>query len=140
METLFSILHVVSAVFIVGPIAILPMAALRSLRTGDTHRAVASAKSIRLLSYLSLIIVITGFGVMGMADPKYNLSITTPWVLTSLILYAVALLATLIVTVPALQHANSQQPQTSAYIRAVTSSTVATLSLVAVVVLMVWKP
>lgn len=36
METLFSILHVVSAVFIVGPIAIMPMSALRSLRTGDT--------------------------------------------------------------------------------------------------------
>lgn len=140
METLFSILHVVSAVFIVGPIAIMPMAALRSLRTGDTQRATASAKSIRLLSYLSLIIVITGFGVMGMADPKYNLSITTPWVLASLILYAVALLATLIVTVPAFQHANSQQPQTFAYTRAVTSSSVATLSLVAVVVLMVWKP
>ncbi|SDZ56300.1 DUF2269 family protein [Herbiconiux ginsengi] len=139
METLFSILHVVSAVFIVGPIAIMPMAALRSLRTGDTQRAMGSAKSIRLLSYLSLIIVITGFGVMGMADPKYNLNITTPWVLASLILYAVALLATLIVTVPAFQH-SGRQPYSSAYARAAASSGIATLCLIAVVILMVWKP
>lgn len=47
---------------------------------------------------------------MGMADPTYNLSITTPWVVASLILYVIALLATLIVTVPVLQHANSPQP------------------------------
>lgn len=140
METLFSILHVVSAVFIVGPIAIMPMAALRSLRTGDADRAGASAKSIRLLSYLSLIIVITGFGVMGMADPKYNLSITTPWVLASLILYVVALLATLLVTVPAFQHADRERPRASVYTRAVISSSIATVSLIAVVVLMVWKP
>jgi len=139
MQTLFSILHVLAAVFIVGPIAIMSMAALRTLRTGDTARAAATAKSIRLLSYLSLIVVITGFGVMGMADPEYDLTITTPWVLASLILYAVALLATLAITVPALRHAD-RSARTSACARTVVSSGIATLCLAAAVVLMVWKP
>ena len=76
---------------------------------------------------------------MGMADPEYDLTITTPWVLASLILHAVALLATLAVTVPALQHADGRT-RTSAYARAATSSGIATLCLIAVVILMVWKP
>jgi uncharacterized membrane protein len=139
METIFSILHVVAAVFIVGPLAIAPMTALRTLRTGNTKQAVTAAKTIRLFSYLSLVVVVTGFGVMGMADPKYDLTITTPWVLTSLILYAVALLATLAITVPALQTADGDT-RASAYARATTSSGIATLCLTAVVVLMVWKP
>lgn len=136
MGTIFSILHVVAAVFIVGPLAIAPMTALRTLRTGSAKQAATAAKSIRLYSYLSLVVVVTGFGVMGMADPKYDLTITTPWVLASLILYAVALLATLAVTVPALLHTD----RTSAYERTAASSGLATLCLIAVVVLMVWKP
>jgi len=139
METLLSILHVVTAVFIIGPIAIIPMTALRFLRTGDTARSAATAKTVRILSYLSLIVVVTGFGVMGMADPRYHLSITTPWVLASLVLYAISLVLTLVVVVPALQGA---QPRTgrSAYSRAAAGSGIATVCLLAVVVLMVWKP
>jgi len=139
MDILISILHVTSAVFVVGPMAIIPMATLRSLRHGDNERSLKSGKSIRLLSYLSLIVVVTGFGVMGMADPEYDLSITTPWVLASLVLYVVALLATLLVTVPALLQAGRATARSS-YTRASISSCIATLCLVVVVVLMVWKP
>ena len=135
MDTLFGILHVVTAVFIIGPIAIMPMASLRALRSGNSTGAAASAKGIRLLGYLSLITVVTGFGVMGMADPRYALSITTPWILASLILYVVAALLTLAVVVPAFQHAGQRS-----YARAAAGSGIATLCLLAVVVLMVWKP
>ncbi|WP_223627312.1 DUF2269 family protein [Microbacterium sp. EST19A] len=139
MDTLFSILHVTSAVFVVGPMAIMPMAAMRSLRHGDNERSIKSGRSVRLLSYLSLIVMVTGFGVMGMADPKYDLTITTPWVLGSLVFYVVAVLATLVVTVPALVHPG-RQTANPAYARAAISSGLATLCLVAVVILMVWKP
>ncbi len=46
------------------------MTGLRPLRTGDAARATASAKSVLLLTYLSVLVVVTGFGVMGMADPE----------------------------------------------------------------------
>lgn len=143
METLFTTLHVLSAVLIVGPLAIMPMTALRTLRTGDTTRAAAAAaaaaRSIRLFSYLSLITAITGFGVMGMADPRNDLSITTPWVLASLLLYSLALLVTLAVTVPAFHHPE-EKTRASRYARATASSGIATLCLTAVTVLMAWKP
>lgn len=45
MDLLFGILHVATAVFIIGPIAIIPMTGLRALRTGDAARATASAKA-----------------------------------------------------------------------------------------------
>lgn len=139
MDLLFSILHVATAVFIIGPIAIIPMTGLHALRTGDTARAEASAKSVRLLTYLSLIVVVTGFGVMGMADPKYDLSITTPWVLGSLILYVIAVALTLGILIPTYLHPERREPK-QRYTRAAVSSGIAAISLVAVLVLMVWKP
>lgn len=139
MDLLFSILHVATAVFIIGPIAIMPMTALRALRTGDTARATASAKSLRLLTYLSLLVIVTGFGVMGMADPKYDLSITTPWVLGSLILYVIAVALTLGIVIPTYLHPERREPQ-QRYTRVAVSSGIAAICLVSVVVLMVWKP
>lgn len=139
MDIFFNILHVASAVFIIGPVSILPMASLRYLRAGDTTRTAASAKRIRLLSWLSLLVVITGFGAMSLADPQYKLSITTPWVLWSLVLYAVALILTLAVVVRTFERA-AEHSGRSIYSRAAASSGIATLSLVGVVVLMVWKP
>lgn len=139
MDTLLNVLHVVTAVFIIGPVAILPMTTLRTLRAGDRTRTAAAAKSIRLLGYLSLIVVITGYGLLEMADAQYDLSITTPWVLASLILYVVALLLTLLVVVPAFQHAEGGNSR-AIYVRAAAGSGIATLCLIAVVVLMVWKP
>ena len=102
-------------------------------------RATASAKSLRLLTYLSALVIVTGFGVMGMADPKYDLSITTPWVLGSLILYVIAVALTLGIVIPTYLHPERREPK-QRYSRAAASSGIATISLVAVVVLMVWKP
>ncbi|MGP5227717.1 DUF2269 family protein [Arthrobacter rhombi] len=138
MNTVFAVLHIAAAVFIVGPMAIMPMSTLRSLRSGDTVRAHASARSIRLLSYLSLIAFITGFGILGMVGAEWGLSVTTPWVLASVLLYLVALTLTLVVVVPAFARYDGQR--TSSYMQASISSGIASVALVVVVVLMVWKP
>ncbi|PPL19532.1 DUF2269 family protein [Microterricola pindariensis] len=151
METLFSILHVVTAVFIVGPMAILPMTAMRAVRAGNASQVAVLAKSTNLFSLLSLLVVVFGFGVMGMADEKYNLSVTTPWVLWSIILYIVALGLSLFVVVPTMRKAaealgavDAANPSAAAapsrYPAIAAGSGVASLLLVAVVVLMVWKP
>ena len=49
------------------------------------------AKSTNLLSLLSLLTVLFGFAVMGTSDPKFDLSVTTPWILWSIIAYVIAL-------------------------------------------------
>jgi uncharacterized membrane protein len=154
METVLNILHVVGAVFIVGPMAILPMTALRALRAGSPAQAATIAKSVFIFSLASLVVAVLGFGLVGVADPKYHLSIGTPWVLISLIAYVIAVALSLFVVTPALRKAiaASGTAGTSGTSGAVgtgkvagyggisASSGVVSLLLLLVVVLMVWKP
>jgi uncharacterized membrane protein len=145
MDTLFTILHVVTAVFIVGPMAILPMTAMRAVRAGNASQVATLAKSTMIFSWLSLIVFVLGFGVMGMADPKYDLSVTTPWILWSIVLYLVAFVLSILVVVPAMRKAaaaleSSEAPVASGYPAIAAGSGVVSLLLVVVVVLMVWKP
>lgn len=142
METVLDVLHVVTAVFIVGPMAILPMTAMRAMRAGHTDSVRSLATSTYVFSLASLIVVILGFGVLGMSDEKYDLSVTTPWILASILCYLVAFGLNLAVVVPALREFSGNTPASASnsYQRVAASSGIATLLLVAVVVLMVWKP
>jgi uncharacterized membrane protein len=148
MEIVLSILHVVTAVFIVGPMAILPMTAMRAIRAGNGSQVEVLAKSTNIFSLLSLVVVVFGFGVMGMADAKFNLSITTPWILWSIILYVIALGLSLFLVVPTMRKAAEALAGTGGlasgeatrYPAIAAGSGIASLLLVAVVVLMVWKP
>lgn len=145
MDTLFDVLHVVTAVFIVGPMAILPMTGLRAIRAGNSGQVKTLATSVFIFSLLSLVVVVLGFGLLGMSDPKHNLSFGTPWIWISTVAYLVALLVNLVLVVPALRKASvevskdgsgkaARYPQISA------GSGIVSLLLVLVVVLMVWKP
>ena len=149
MEIIFSVLHIVGAVFLIGPMAILPMTGLRALRSGNAAQVRNLAKSTTIFSYLSLIVAVAGFGLVGMAPKEYNLSITTPWVLISIILYVIAIVLNLVLVVPAMRKAADQieadgeasvgkKPAGYALISAV--SGVVSLLLVAITVLMILKP
>jgi uncharacterized membrane protein len=160
MDTLFAVLHVVTAVFIVGPMAIIPMTAMRAVHAGNASQVRTLAKSTNLLSLLSLLTVVFGFGAMGMSDPKFKLSVTTPWILWSIIAYIVALGLTLFVVVPAMRKAadaldtvpagvpadvstpaaEAADLESRGYPAIAAASGVASLLLILVVVLMVWKP
>jgi uncharacterized membrane protein len=150
MEELLSVLHVVGAVFIVGPMAILPMTAMRSVRAGQGAQVAVLAKSTFLFSLLSLLVAVLGFGILGVADQESSedrVSVSTPWVLISIILYALAVGLTLLAVVPALrsaaehiQNPASQELTRPDYRRIGIGSGVTSLLLVIVVVLMTWKP
>jgi uncharacterized membrane protein len=139
METVLNVLHVVGAVFVVGPMAILPMSGLRAIRSGHAAQAASLAKLTFIFALVSLLVVVFGFGVMGMSDPKYHLSVTTPWILASLILYVIAAALLIFVTVPAMRRAATAEAK-AGYGAIAGSSGIASLALLAVVVLMVWKP
>jgi uncharacterized membrane protein len=151
MSTVLNVLHVVGAVFIVGPMAILPMSGLRALRADNPSEVATLAKSTRVFSLLSLIVVTLGFGVVGVSDPTDHFSFTTPWILTSVIVYIVALLLSLFQVVPAMVRASvrvnaasSSPPDAAAsnngYAAIAAGSGIVSFLLVVVVVLMVWKP
>lgn len=83
METLFATAHVVAAVFVIGPMAILPMTAMRAMRAGQGAQVAVLARSTFVFSMLSLLVVVFGFGILPFS--KYGTTVTTPWVLASLI-------------------------------------------------------
>ena len=149
MDTLISILHVAGAVFIVGPMAILPMTAMRAVRAGNGSQVAVLAKSTNLFAWLSLLVFVFGFGAMSMAPEEYELSMTTPWILWSIILYVIAFALTLFVVVPSMKKAaaalgegaaaGADAPKAS-YPAIAAGSGISSLLLLAVVVLMVWKP
>ena len=146
METVLNVLHVLTAVFIVGPMALLPMTAMRAIRGGDGAQVTSLAQSTNVLSLASLIVVFFGFGLMSL-DKEVKLSITTPWILSSLILYVVALALSVAVVVPAMrttgEHLTADAPAAEGgndYKRIAMTSGVVSLLLIAVVVLMVARP
>jgi uncharacterized membrane protein len=155
MQTLINILHVVTAVFIVGPMAVLPMTSLRAIRAGDGNQVVTLAKSTFVLSLASLAVVIFGFGAMSLADERFNLSVTTPWILISIVLYVIALIVSLAMVVPFMRRAGHQLQEAgsgtdgtasrsgssmSEYSLIAMSSGISAVLLLVVVILMVWKP
>jgi uncharacterized membrane protein len=143
MGTVLTVLHVVTAVFVVGPMAILPMTGMRAVRTGNAAVAGLLARSTGVFSLASLVVAVLGFGVVGTADKRFDLSVGTPWVLASIVLYLVALLLSLLVVVPALRRAAADLAgagKTAAYGRIAAGSGLVSLLLLAVTVLMVWKP
>ena len=136
MSSVFLLLHVVTAVFIVGPMAIIPMTGLRALRSGNAAQVRTLAKSTAIFSWLSLITFLLGFAVAGM----WELSITTPWVLWSVILYAIAFLLTVFLVVPRMNaaagKADGAEGKPAGYGLIAATSGVCSLLLLAVVVLM----
>jgi uncharacterized membrane protein len=155
VDTLIDILHIVGAIFIVGPMAILPMTAMRSLRSGNAQQVATLARSTNLFTLLSVIVALLGFGALGVSAPKYHLSIVTPWVLISIILYAIALALNLFLVVPAMKTAAAELEsapvapegavaadagRAGGYGAIAGGSGTVAILLVAVAVLMVWKP
>lgn len=144
MDTTVELLHIVAAVFIVGPMAILPMTGLRSLRAREAGPITVLAKSVNVFTLLSLLVALFGFGALGMSE---RASFASTWIWLSIVLYAIALAINLFLVVPALRaaaHEVTANPSGTArlagYPRIAAGSGIVTLLLVAVTVLMVLKP
>jgi len=137
-----TILHVATAVFIVGPMAILPMTGLRALRSGNSGQVRTLARSTAIFSWLSLLTFVFGFGAMSLAPEQYGLSMTTPWILWSIILYAIAFLLNVFLVVPQMNKAAQAggEGKPAGYGMIAASNGISALLLVVVVILMIWKP
>jgi uncharacterized membrane protein len=144
METLFNVLHVLTAVFVIGPMAVLPMTAMRALRAGHGDQVSSLARSTVVFSIGSVVVALLGFALLGMTGDEHDTSVSTPWVLWSVIAYLVALGLTLFVVVPAMRATAAAQRSggsvSASYAKIAAPSGVSSLLLAVVVVLMVWKP
>jgi uncharacterized membrane protein len=139
--TVLAVLHVATAVFLIGPMALLPHTALRALRTGNAPAVQLLTRSTRVFTWASLAVAVLGFGVSGID----GIPLSRTWLWLSIVLYLVALVMSLVLVVPTLTRAASglQRGDSAAkrlYGRIAAGAGVVSLLLFAVAVLMAWKP
>src|SRR5438270_173974 len=84
MRHLLLALHVLFAIFAVGPLVGAASAAARGIRAGDASAVAGSARTVRLYGYLSIVVPLLG---MGLVQPKWHAKFSYPWVWISLVLY-----------------------------------------------------
>jgi uncharacterized membrane protein len=104
MHTFMVLLHVVAAVFLIGPLVVAPMFGLRALRIGNPEGLRDSARQTTLYGLLSLIVF--AFGTLAVATEKKDYTFGTIWVNVSMTLYILALVVVLLVLAPALNKAS----------------------------------
>ncbi|WP_163511342.1 DUF2269 family protein [Fodinicola acaciae] len=102
MRVFLLTLHVLAAVFVIGPLVYFPMNGLRGIRTGDVDAVRSAARQTFLYSLLSLLVFGLGAAVIAAST---KITFGTAWLTISMTLYVVAFAITLALLVPALRHA-----------------------------------
>lgn len=103
MFTLLLTLHVLFAVFLIGPLTMVPMTAMRSIRKRDASAVADAARQTTIFGLASIVVFVIGFGVVGTKPSRFSLG--DPWITISMTLYVIALVLVLAVLVPDLRRA-----------------------------------
>jgi uncharacterized membrane protein len=132
-------LHLVFAVFAVGPLVGAATTAARGLRSGDAVATAGAARILTIYSYASVVVVILGMGLMSAKPPFGNADHVADfgdtWIWLSVLLWVVTMALTLGVVVPGLK-ANAQ----AAAARVAAAGGIVGLCYAAIVFLMVYRP
>jgi Predicted integral membrane protein (DUF2269) len=103
MHTFLLAVHVVFAVFAVGPLVGAVSAAPRALRGRDGPALSGVARSARIYAYASVLVALVGFGLMATGRDKPTFRDT--WIWLSILLWLAAVVVVLVVLVPAVRTA-----------------------------------
>jgi uncharacterized membrane protein len=101
-------LHLVAAVFAVGPLVHAATTASRGLRQGDTAAIRTSSRMLTIYTAASVLVVIFGFGLMSSTSPYTHEKVASfgeTWIWLSLLLWLVAAALAFFLVVPALDKA-----------------------------------
>lgn len=93
-------LHVLAAVFLIGPMAIAPMMGMRAIRRHDARGAHEAARTTTLYTLLSLVVAALGFVLIAVGNDKWSFG--DAWITISVTLYVIALLLGIGVVAPGL--------------------------------------
>lgn len=137
-------LHLVAAVFAIGPLVHAATTASRGLRTKDAGAIATSARVSRIYAIASVVVVILGFGLMSAKSPYTHQTVADfgdLWIWLSVLLWLVAAGLALFVIVPTLQKAAGDIESAPALVGKVAASGGIVGILFAVIVfLMVYRP
>ncbi|KYH43576.1 DUF2269 family protein [Branchiibius sp. NY16-3462-2] len=149
-------LHLLTAIFAIGPLVHAVTTASRGLRRSDPEAIAASSRMTKVYAGASILTVIFGFGLMSSTSPytgKKVASFSEPWIWISLLLWLIAAGIAIAVVVPALDKASdaftlagaasavdAEPTPSSAVARVAASGGVVGILMAVVVALMVWQP
>jgi len=137
--------HIVFAVFAVGPLTHAVTTAGRGIRTGDAAATAASARTARIYAYASVLVVLVGFALMSSKhNGKTVAEFGDTWIWLSALLWLAAIVITLGAIVPTLEKITEmigkQESVVSLTARVAGIGGVVGLIFVAIVFLMVYRP
>lgn len=138
-------LHLLFAVFAIGPLVHAATTAARGIRTGDAGATAASSRLLKIYGYASALVIVFGFALMSSKRHGRRVAeFGETWIWLSLVLWLVALALVLAVIVPTLNRATAaigrQQPVVALTARVAACGGVVALIFAAVVFLMVYQP
>jgi uncharacterized membrane protein len=140
------VIHVVLAIFLIGPLVAAANQVARELRGGSAGTVRLLARTVTIYGWASLLVGIVGFGLV-----RDRFSFSDGWLIASIVLFVVASVLVLALLAPLLRRATAAAPtgtgtgsatgDTAVLApRAAALAGVASLCYVAIAVLMTWKP
>ncbi|MCL2614841.1 MAG: hypothetical protein FWD95_16635 [Nocardioidaceae bacterium] len=103
-------LHLLAAIFAIGPLVGAATTASRGLRTADGSATASAARTLTIYGYASIVVVFFGFGLMSAKDPhthKVAGDMGDVWIWLSIVIWLVTLGLLFGVVVPALKQATN---------------------------------
>lgn len=148
MFTFLLALHLLFAIFAIGPLVHAATTAGRGVRKGDGIATASSARLLRIYGYASLLVVLLGIGLMSLDDPdepgRKSGALGQTWIWLSLVLWAAAIGLVLGVVVPTLDRAGARIEKEESVVeltaRVAAAGGIVGLLFAVVVFLMVYRP
>jgi hypothetical protein len=145
MLKLLLALHLVFAVFAIGPLVHAATTAGRGIRRGDAAATASSSRVLRIYSYVSVLVIVAGFALMSQKRGGAKLGeIGDTWIWLSLVLWVLAIGLVLFVVVPTLDKATTRIGQEASVVsltgRVAAAGGVVGIVFAVIVVLMVYRP
>ncbi|MGH8859822.1 MAG: hypothetical protein ACRDVG_01080 [Jatrophihabitantaceae bacterium] len=148
MVNLLFALHLLFAIFAIGPLVHAATTGSRGIRKGDGAMTASSARMLRIYAYTSVLVVVAGMALMSMDDPDHkNKKIgefSQVWIWLSLVLWLVAVALVLALIVPTLSKASeriaAQDSVVTLTVRVAVAGSAVGVIFTVIVFLMVYQP
>ncbi len=147
MYNIFLALHLLAAIFAVGPLVHASTTAARGLRTADAAATASAARTVKIYTGASAVVVFFGMGLMSANDPDGSGKVATfsdPYIWISLLLWIVVIALSVLVLVPALKQVTTRigagEAVDNLTAKVAASGGIIGLIFAGIVFLMVYKP
>jgi uncharacterized membrane protein len=141
MRTVVLTLHVVLAIFLVGPLVYASNLSARALRDGDVGALRLLSRTVTVHGWASIAVAVLG---LGLVQRRYGNEFTDGWLIVSILLYVLATALVVVLLAPLLRGATAQAAGggSTAHLagRAGAVAGVSSLAFLVIAVLMVWQP